>query len=177
MPSKPFHLTSSSHHLLVQAVAQTQPPGDKTPAPRIKPDHSILDFQTMSASHIFRTHRAITHQRPLLTSYLSSWSPSQTWHDIQLLDISLPEAQTPPADLQPPPGARPGSFVFDKATKTLRVRCADAAVLAVSRVKPANGREMGAEAFWNGVKAKACRAERKGEGVPDLWMVLGLGPK
>jgi hypothetical protein len=115
-------------------------------------------------------HRAIGHQRPVLTSYLSSWSPSETWNDIQFLDISLPESPLATSLL----GSIPGCFVFDKATKSLHVRCGDdSSVLSVSRVKPANGKDMSAEAFWNGLKAKACRAEKRGERVPDSLMILG----
>lgn len=105
-----------------------------------------------------------------MASYLSSWTPSETWNDIQILDISLPKV-LPRADTL---GSIPGSFVFDKVTRSLYVRCADDAfLLSVSRVKPANGKEMSAEAFWNGLKAKACRAEKRGEMVPDLLMILG----
>jgi len=124
----------------------------------------------MTAPRIFRMHRAIGHQRPLLTSYLSSWSPSETRNDIQFLDISLAESPSATSLL----GPIPGGFVFDKATKSLYVRCAgDASVVSVSRVKPANGKDMSAEAFWNGLKAKECRAEKKGERIPDSLMAFG----
>ena len=170
MPTPLWIPNAVRYQLIVQAVSQHQPPGDKTPAPRISPDDVLLDFQTMTASHIFRLHRAIGHQRPLLASYLSSWTPSETWNDIQFLDISLPKIISPTDSL----GSIPGSFVFDKATRSLYVRCADDTfLLSVSRVKPANGKEMSAEAFWNGLKAKACRAEKKGGMVPDSLMILG----
>ena len=55
----------------------------------------------------------------------------------------------------------------------LRVECADGSVLNVGRVKPANGKEMGAEPFWNGVYARACRAEKRGERVSESLMVFG----
>lgn len=152
-----------------QAVPQPQPLGDKTAAPRISSEDVLLNFQTMTASDIFRIHRAIGHQRPLLTSYLSSWSPSESWNDVQFRDISLPEG-LPQPDLL---ASVAGSFVFNKTTRALHVRCADASVLSVARVKPANGKDMSAEAFWNGLKAKVCRCEKKGEMVPESLMILG----
>lgn len=41
------------------------------------------------------------------------------------------------------------------------------------KVKPENGKEMTAEAFWNGVAAKVSRAEKRGEKVPDDLMLFG----
>ena len=40
-------------------------------------------------------------------------------------------------------------------------------------MKPENGKEMTAEAFWNGVAAKVSRAEKRDEKVPDDLMVFG----
>ena len=47
-----------------------------------------------------------------------------------------------------------GDVVFHKVSKSLVVRCAEGSV-AITRLKPAGGKEMDATAFWNGVKDKS----------------------
>ncbi len=68
----------------------------------------------------------------------------------------------------------PGCFAYSKSAKSLYVRCADQSVIGITKVKPENGKEMTAEAFWNGVAAKVSRAEKRGEKVPDDLMGFGI---
>ena len=68
----------------------------------------------------------------------------------------------------------PGSFSFSKSSKSLYVRCADQQVVGITKVKPENGKEMSAEAFWNGLAGKIARVEKRGEKVPGNLMVFGI---
>lgn len=47
----------------------------------------------------------------------------------------------------------PGTFIWDKGTKSLKVSCGDLDIM-VSRLKPAGGKTMDAAGFWNGLKDK-----------------------
>jgi methionyl-tRNA formyltransferase len=47
----------------------------------------------------------------------------------------------------------PGRFSFDKPSRSLVVQCGEGSV-AISRLKPAGGKDMDAASFWNGLKEK-----------------------
>jgi len=48
----------------------------------------------------------------------------------------------------------PGTFHYDKATKSLRITCNDVCELQVTQLKSEGGKSVSAESFWNGLRDK-----------------------
>ncbi|GLB42086.1 putative formyltransferase [Lyophyllum shimeji] len=123
-----------------KAESKPQPPVDSLPrAPSITAADSAVNFSTMSAESIVRRHRAISHQRPLITC-LSSEKTVQL-HSPYVLN-------TPPDSLS----TVPGTSTFQKSTRTLVIRCADGSVLSVPLMKQEGKALMEAKDWWNGAK-------------------------
>ncbi|KAF9528608.1 formyl transferase [Crepidotus variabilis] len=145
--------------------------GDCVPAPLIKSNHALLDFSKMNANEIHCLWRAVSHQKPLTTSYRlpSSFQASKIsttdatserrWHSVQFTQLEL--VPNPPGRTQLPLHNSPGSYAFSKPTHSLYVRCSDESIIAIKRLKPAGGKEMDAQAFWNGVWAAVGRDRKK----------------
>ncbi|KAF8068753.1 formyl transferase [Lyophyllum atratum] len=100
---------------------------------------SAVNFSTMSAESIVRRHRAISHQRPLITC-LSSDKTVQL-HSPYVLDALTSSLS-----------AVPGTSTFQKSTRTLVIRCADGSVLSVPLMKQEGKALMEAKDWWNGAK-------------------------
>ncbi|KAF5381362.1 hypothetical protein D9615_008325 [Tricholomella constricta] len=123
-----------------KAKSEAQAPLGSSPyASSITVTDSIVNFTTMSAESIVRRHRAISHQRPLITC-LSSEKTVQL-HSPYVLDTS-------PWSLS----AIPGTATFQKSTRTLVIRCADGSVLSVPLMKQEGKALMEANSWWNGAK-------------------------
>ncbi|KAF9559460.1 Formyltransferase [Agrocybe pediades] len=125
-----------------KAVAQAQSSADKVPAaPLITAEDAAVNFNTMTASDIFRRFRAISHQKPLTTC--SPDGKPLHLRELTVLDPSLPSAAALPQE--------PGSVTL--TNKVLTIRCADSTVLGVSVVKPEGKSDRNAHEFWNGLRA------------------------
>lgn len=123
-----------------KARSKPQPVIESPPhASSITVADSAINFNIMSAESIVRRHRAISHQRPLITC-LSSEKTVQL-HSPYILD-------TPPSSLS----TVPGTSTFQKSTRTLVIRCADGSVLSVPLMKQEGKALMEAKDWWNGAK-------------------------
>ncbi|KAG5650705.1 hypothetical protein H0H81_011311 [Sphagnurus paluster] len=115
------------------------PLGSAPHAPTISVLDSAINFGVMSAESIVRRHRAISHQRPVITC-LSSEKTVQL-HAPYVLN-------TPPDSLS----SVPGTATYQKSTRTLVIRCADGSVLSVPLIKQEGKSLMEAKEWWNGAK-------------------------
>ncbi|KAG5646738.1 hypothetical protein DXG03_002420 [Asterophora parasitica] len=123
-----------------KAKAEPQASADSAPhASTISVLDSAVSFTTMSAESIVRRHRAISHQRPLITC-ISSEKTVQL-HSPYVLDSSVSALSSVP-----------GTATFQKSTRTLVVRCADGSVLSVPLMKQEGKALMEAKDWWNGAK-------------------------
>ncbi|KAG6840469.1 hypothetical protein C0991_006495 [Blastosporella zonata] len=101
---------------------------------------SCVNFSTMSAESIVRRHRAIAHQRALITC-LSTEKTVQL-HSPYVLNAS----DVPLSDV-------PGTATFQKSTRTVIVRCADGSVLSVPMIRQQDKALMESKDWWNGAKS------------------------
>jgi len=130
------------------ACPQEQNHFQATHAPAILSSHALVDWEIWDATRVDRTHRAIAHQRPLLTSI-----PFGSNGSVRLLDIeSLPERTTVDEVLR-----EPGEAVFEPREGYLRVRCAGGTEVAVRRLQTANRAALDARNWWNGVPKRVLR--------------------
>ncbi|KAG6916959.1 hypothetical protein DXG01_004508 [Tephrocybe rancida] len=123
-----------------KASSQPQAALESSPhASTITAADSCINFSTMTAESIVRRHRAISHQRPLITCLATE--KTVQLHSPYVLD-------TPPDSLSDVPG----TATFQKSTRTLVVRCADSSVLSVPLMKQQDKALMEAKDWWNGAK-------------------------
>jgi len=133
-------------------------------APLITAADAIVDPTTMTAEEIVRRHRAISHQKPLVT-YLPTRKTLQL-HSPSVYRI--PSEATPDVFLP----QTPGTAVYCPATRALLVRCASQSsfdsessfsisslhsssfpsILRVPHVKQEGRALLGAKEWWNGAK-------------------------
>ncbi|KDQ58671.1 hypothetical protein JAAARDRAFT_128748 [Jaapia argillacea MUCL 33604] len=134
------------------AVSTTQTSALDAPrAPIITIEHSIVNFETMTAEDIIRRHGAISHQRPLIT-YLPT-SKTLQLHEIS----SLPSSQSPRLALP-----LPGMATFHPPTRSLVIRCAGEALLSVQKVKQQDRSLLAAKEWWNGLRPEAMSLDYPG---------------
>ncbi|KAG6830909.1 hypothetical protein H0H87_006832 [Tephrocybe sp. NHM501043] len=124
-----------------KAQSHPQPLLESTPhAAFITPSDSAVNFSTMSAESIVRRHRAISHQRALITCL-----PNE-----KIVQLHSPYVLGTP---EIPLSDVPGAAAFQKSTRTLIVRCADGSVLSVPLIKQQDKALMEARDWWNGAKS------------------------
>ncbi|KAG6837097.1 hypothetical protein H0H93_014701 [Arthromyces matolae] len=122
------------------AKFQPQPELGSAPhAPLITAHDSAVNFATMTAEEIVRRHRAISHQRPLITC-LPNEKTVQLHYPYVLKHI--------PEQLS----GEPGSAIFQTSLRTVIIRCADGSVLAVPMMRQQDKALMESQDWWNGVK-------------------------
>ncbi|KAI0822920.1 Formyltransferase [Trametes gibbosa] len=122
------------------------PQGDTSNAPRaplITIQDSMVDFWSMTAENIVRSHRAISHQKPM-TALLKNGRTLQL-HDLSVLHDNIPEEVS--ACLP-----ETGTAVFYPPSKALVVRCTGDTFLYVPRVRQQDRHLLKAKEWWNGVK-------------------------
>ncbi|KAG6902154.1 hypothetical protein C0995_003628 [Termitomyces sp. Mi166 len=120
---------------------EPQAPLESAPhAPLITALDSCVNFSTMSAEAVVRRHRAISHQRSIVTC-LPTFKTVQL-HAPRILD-------TPPRYLSD----IPGTATFDKSTRSLVIRCSDGSVLSVPLIRQQDKTLMEAKDWWNGAKS------------------------
>ncbi|RDB30112.1 Methionyl-tRNA formyltransferase, mitochondrial [Hypsizygus marmoreus] len=123
-----------------KAKSEPQSPlGEYSHASTITVADSAVNFSSMTAEAIVRRHRAISHQRPIITC-LSTRKTVQL-HSPYVLDsapVSLSDV--------------PGTATFQKSTGTLAIRCLDGSVLSVPMMKQEGKALMEAKDWWNGAK-------------------------
>ncbi|RDX47192.1 Formyltransferase [Lentinus brumalis] len=108
----------------------------------INADHSMVNFETMTSSQVVRTHRAISHQKPV-TAVLQNGRTLQL-HSPSILDV-------PPVGLDKELPVE-GSATFHPPSRALIVRCADNTYLSVPEVRQQDRHLLKAKEWWNGVK-------------------------
>ncbi|KZT01238.1 Formyltransferase [Laetiporus sulphureus 93-53] len=126
-------------------------------APAITAEDSAIDFTTMSAEHIVRRYRAISHQKPLIAQLkikknLQLHSPSICAEVSGEIKASL---------------MSPGLATYDPRTQSLIIRCADDSFLAVPQVKQQDRSLLKAKEWWNGVRPEM-RVSGEGEGPVEF---------
>ncbi|RPD75435.1 Formyltransferase [Lentinus tigrinus ALCF2SS1-7] len=111
-------------------------------APLITADHSMVNFETMTASRIAMIYRAISHQKPV-AAVLNNGRTLQLHNPSVLVDQ--------PADLEK---ALPveGTGIFYPPERTLIIRCAEGTYLSVPEVRQQDRHLLKAKEWWNGVK-------------------------
>ncbi|KAH9848372.1 Formyltransferase [Lenzites betulinus] len=122
------------------------PQSDASKAPRaplITIRDSMVDFRSMTAEHIVRRHRAISHQKPM-TALLKSGRTLQL-HDPSVLRDNIPEdiSATLPDT---------GTAIFHPPSKALLIRCSGNTYLQVPMVRQQDRHLLKAKEWWNGVK-------------------------
>jgi len=113
--------------------------GPLTHAPIITAGDSAINFVAMSAEVISRRHRAISHQRPLITCI--STGKTVQLHSPAPLDIEVSSLSK-----------IPGTAMYHKPSRSLIIRCADDSVLSVPLMKQEGKALVEAKDWWNGVK-------------------------
>ncbi|OJA20217.1 hypothetical protein AZE42_02135 [Rhizopogon vesiculosus] len=108
-------------------------------APAISASDAQVDFASQTPSDIVRLSRAISHQRPPMTTMLNG-------RTLQLHDVSVSGRHD---DLGP---SEPGWAVYSPHTRTVLVSCADGEWLSVMRLKTQDRTLLAAKEWWNGVK-------------------------
>ncbi|CDO77078.1 hypothetical protein BN946_scf184473.g22 [Trametes cinnabarina] len=111
-------------------------------APLITMQDSMIDFRTMTAAHIVRRHRAISHQKPMI-AFL------KTHRTLQLHDPSV--LSEVPHEMQAYLPAE-GTALYHPPTDSLVVRCAERTFLSVPMVRQQDRNLLKAKEWWNGVK-------------------------
>ncbi|EIW78577.1 Formyltransferase [Coniophora puteana RWD-64-598 SS2] len=113
-------------------------------APSITAQDALVDFSLMSRDQIIRLDRAISHQKPLTV-----YTPSG-------LSLQLSELRGHDSDrydtLQTL--SSPGVAAYDPHSRSVLVRCADGAILAIGTLKEQNRRAVTAKVWWNGVRGR-----------------------
>ncbi|OBZ67361.1 Methionyl-tRNA formyltransferase [Grifola frondosa] len=118
-------------------------------APLITAEDSLIDFPTMTAEHIVRRYRAISHQKPIVALL-------KTKRTLQLHSPSvLAERSTDTLELIP----RPGLAVYHLPKSSLLIRCAADTVLSVPQVKQQDRALLKAKEWWNGVRPEMRMSE------------------
>ncbi|KAF9077370.1 formyl transferase [Rhodocollybia butyracea] len=148
-----------------RAFSTPQAQNDDFLASTISFRDAILDFTTMSAETIVRTHRAISHQRPL-TAYLRS---------IKALQIHSPSVHNSPPPFTP---TAPGRACFSKPDKAILIRCAQDTVLSVPQVKQEGKALLDAGAWWSGAKSLGLVSSNQigfdsEEDIDDMFLNIG----
>ncbi|KAL7423494.1 Methionyl-tRNA formyltransferase [Cryptotrichosporon argae] len=118
-----------------------------TRAPKITPETARVAW-ARPAADVERLHRAIAHQQPLWATLVL---PSGAVR-VQLLDVRLSAHANDDDNV-------PGTAVFDRATRTMRVKCADGWV-EVARVKAEGGKAVHVGDWWNGLPPDARKSRR-----------------
>ncbi|OAX41625.1 Formyltransferase [Rhizopogon vinicolor AM-OR11-026] len=108
-------------------------------APAISASDAQVDFTSQTASDVVRLSRAISHQRPPMTTMPNG-------RTLQLHDVSVSGRHD---DLGP---TGPGWAVYSPHTRTVLVSCADGEWLGVLRLKTQDRTLLAAKEWWNGVK-------------------------
>lgn len=129
-------------------TAQVQDVSKATKAPKIKKQWSELDFFNMSAWQAEQLNRAIGEQYPLRTMYLTT-SKKPKKISIQFLNLFLPEESPLFYESFPP-----GTFVWDKPTKSIHIIFADGSVIGCTHVKAENKGITSATDFINGYQVE-----------------------
>ncbi|TFK38061.1 formyl transferase [Crucibulum laeve] len=140
-------LVSVLRDMRTKKAQQGEQPSNETlnRAPMISIADSIVNFENASAEEIVRRHRAISHQRPLLT-HLPSYKN-------KTLQLHEPEVYHPPSGSPYPHlSTHPGAALFNKSTRSLLIRCAQDSVLSVPVVKQEGKALVSAGDWWNGAK-------------------------
>ncbi|KAH8340905.1 hypothetical protein KR059_009400 [Drosophila kikkawai] len=108
-------------------------------APKITTKITEINWSKLSASDIYRRHRALYGYKPLTTSFLDK--------QVQLLDIRLPES--------PLPILQPGHFSFQRKQKSLLIGCDQESQLEVLQLRVEGRKPMSAQDFNNGFLKQA----------------------
>lgn len=139
-------LFTASGPLLIEALAKLEDPAFKgTPQDSERVTH---------CRKIAKTDGAIIWNKlpkQLLNEFRAyrPWPGSFTaWGDQRIL---IEEMRIAPSDQQ---ALTPGTFVWDKGAKALRVGTGGLENLLVQRLKPAGSKSLDAHAFWNGSRLK-----------------------
>ncbi|KAG0175374.1 hypothetical protein DFQ30_008766 [Apophysomyces sp. BC1015] len=133
-------------------LAKPQDPNAITKAPKIKKEWAEIDFENMESWQIEQLHRAIGEQYPLRTTFTfsrikRSKKVLQKYIQMQMFNIFIPE-DSPIYHEQTPP--EPGQFIFEDATKTLHVACADGNAIAFTHIKADSKDTISVKDFVNG---------------------------
>ncbi|KAG5336919.1 hypothetical protein C0989_011517 [Termitomyces sp. Mn162] len=122
------------------ATSQPQPLLKRAPhAPVITAIDSCVNFSTMSAESIVRRHRAISHQRPIITCLSTN----------KIVQLHAPYVLNTPSESL---SNVPGHATFQNFTRALDIRCSDGSVLRVPLLKQQDKALMEAKDWWNGTK-------------------------
>lgn len=129
-------------------TAQVQDVSKATKAPKIQKKWSELDFVNMSAWQAEQLNRAIGEQYPVRTVYrTTSKKPKNI--GVQFLHLFLPTESNLLG-----PGDAPGSFAWDKPTKSIHIIFADGSIVACSHLKVENKGIISAKDFTNGYQVE-----------------------
>ncbi|KIM91582.1 hypothetical protein PILCRDRAFT_83759 [Piloderma croceum F 1598] len=145
---------------MLAGKAKSKPQGDaegSPKAPRITAETAIVDFKKMTAQDIMNRHLAIAHKRPLVTYLPSNKS-------LQLLSLSIYKHPVDkPLQISTPH--------YDTHSNSLLIRCADDAILSVTRVKQQDRNALYAKEWWNGVRPEFRERDEQGK---LAGLLLGL---
>lgn len=108
-------------------------------APKITTKITEINWSELSASDIYRRHRALYGYKPLFTNFLDK--------QVQLLEIRLPEV--------PLPILKPGHISFQRKRKSLLIGCAQDSQLEVLQLRVEGRKIMSAQDFNNGFLKQA----------------------
>ncbi|KAI0947760.1 hypothetical protein AcW1_009440 [Taiwanofungus camphoratus] len=123
------------------AIPQTSDPSAPR-APAITAEDAIVDFMTMSAEHVVRRYRAVSHQKPI-AAYLKTK---------RTLQLHSPSVYTPLLEDVHDQLPAPGTAIYHPPTAFLLIRCASDTILAVPQVKQQDRSLLKAREWWNGVR-------------------------
>lgn len=122
-------LTELPHNL---SRAKPQPSEGVTFAPRVTQKMAHVDWNKMSAKDVYNLDRALTGLFPLHSSF--NGVVVKLYNVCKCSDV----------------GAKPGSVVYDKGSRTLQIRCADGRCVSVDRIGVQGKKVMSAPDFANG---------------------------
>ncbi|KAH8243315.1 hypothetical protein KR032_006484 [Drosophila birchii] len=103
-------------------------------APKITTKITEINWSELSASDIYRRHRALYGYKPLTTTFQDK--------QVQLLEIRIPAV--------PSPIPKPGRFSFQRKQKSLLIGCAQESQLEVLQLRVEGRKIMSAQDFNNG---------------------------
>ncbi|KAH9833243.1 Formyltransferase [Rhodofomes roseus] len=148
-----------------KATSKPQAEDPTTPrAPLINLEDAVIDFESMTAEQIARRSRAISHQRPVVTSLKNR-------RTLQLHSVT---AVTDAADVLEEQLTTVGTAIYHRPTDSLLVRCASDTVLSVQKVKQQDRNLLAAREWWNGVRPGLRQVE--GDTGPVLFLRPPVGP-